>query len=128
VNITPGGFIEAATVNRQRALSADINTPFNSIPYSGNSTGRLSEMNLTARQSRLSLLVDTKIGETKVSGYYEADFLGAGTTSNNRESNSYVFRQRQVWARADFAVAFLVAADVELATETARTRTGNGFR
>src|SRR4029077_4132386 len=95
VNITPGGFIEAATVNRQRALSADINTPFNSIPYSGNSTGRLSEMNLTARQSRLSLLIDTKIGETKVSGYYEADFLGAGTTSNNRESNSYVFRQRQ---------------------------------
>ncbi len=29
VNLTPGGFIEAATVFRQRATSSDINTPFN---------------------------------------------------------------------------------------------------
>jgi hypothetical protein len=119
VNITPGGFIEAATVNRQRAESADINTPFNSIPYSGNSTGKLSEMNLTARQSRLAMLFDTKVGDTKLSGYYEGDFLGAGTTSNNRQSNSYVFRQRQLWARADFANGFAFSAGQmwSLATE-----------
>ena len=119
VNITPGGFIEAATVNRQRAESADINTAFNSIPYSGNSTGKLSEMNLTARQSRLSLLFDSKVGDTKLSGYYEADFLGAGTTSNNRQSNSYVFRQRQLWARADFANGWAFSAGQmwSLATE-----------
>jgi len=110
VNITPGGFIEAATVTRQRALSADINTPFNSIPFTANSLGHLSETNFTARQSRLTLLVDTKIGDTKVSGYYEADFLGAGTTSNNRESNSYVFRQRQLWGRADFADGWAFSA------------------
>ncbi|HTP69785.1 MAG TPA: hypothetical protein VMJ35_12840 [Dongiaceae bacterium] len=110
VNFTPGGFIEAATVTRQRALSADINTPFNSIPFTANSLGHLTESNFTARQSRLSLLVDTKIGETKVSGYYEADFLGAGTTSNNRQSNSYVFRQRQLWARADFASGWAFSA------------------
>ena len=103
VNLTPGGFIEAATVTRQRALSADINTPFNSVPFTANSLGHLTETNFTARQSRLTLLVDSKIGDTKVSGYYEADFLGAGTTSNNRESNSYVYRQRQLWGRADFA-------------------------
>ena len=36
VNITPGGFIAAETVYRQRADGADINTPFNGIPYSGN--------------------------------------------------------------------------------------------
>jgi len=119
VNITPGGFIEAATVNRQRAESADINTPFNSIPYSGNATGKLSEMNLTARQSRLSMLFDSKVGDTKLSGYYEADFLGAGTTSNNRQSNSYVFRQRQLWARAAFANGFAFSAGQmwSLATE-----------
>ncbi|MGB7846110.1 MAG: hypothetical protein WBL63_10880 [Candidatus Acidiferrum sp.] len=103
VNITPGGFIEAATVNRQRAQSADINTNFNAIPYPGNALGKLTEANFTARQSRLSMLFDAKVGDTKLTGYYEADFLGAGTTSNNRQSNSYVFRQRQLWARADFA-------------------------
>src|SRR5262249_45649131 len=103
INITPGGFIEAATVTRQRAESADINTNFNAIPYPNNALGKLTETNFTARQSRLTLLADTKIGDAKVSGYYEADFLGAGTTSNNRQSNSYVFRQRQLWGRAEFA-------------------------
>jgi hypothetical protein len=119
VNITPGGFIEAATVNRQRAESADINTPFNSIPFGNNALGKLNEMNFTARQSRLSLLVDTKIGSSKVSGYYEADFLGAGTTSNNRQSNSYVFRQRQLWGRVDFADGWAFSAGQmwSLATE-----------
>jgi len=103
VNLTPGGFFEGATVNRQRALSDDINTQFNAIPYGGNATGKLSEMNLSARQSRFSLLADSKIGDTKLSGYFEADFLGAGTTSNNRQSNSYVFRARQLWAQAALA-------------------------
>ena len=119
VNITPGGFIEAATVNRQRAQSADINTPFNAIPYGGNATGKLSEMNFTARQSRLTLLFDAKVGDAKLTGYYEADFLGAGTTSNNRQSNSYVFRQRQLWARADFAGGWAFSAGQmwSLATE-----------
>ncbi len=97
VNITPGGWIEAATVNRTKAVSGDINTPFTGIPYNGNSLSKLSEMNFTARQSRLSVLVDSKIGDAKIGGYYEADFLGAGTTSNNRQSNSYVFRQRQLF-------------------------------
>jgi hypothetical protein len=30
----------------------------------------------------------------------EADFLSAGITSNNNQSNSYTLRQRQVWAQA----------------------------
>jgi hypothetical protein len=119
ISLTPGGFIEAATVNRQRGLSSDINTPFNSIPYGDNATGKLSEMNFSARQSRLSLLAETKIGSAKVSGYYEADFLGVGTTSNNRESNSYVFRQRQLWGRVDLdnGWAFSAGQMWSLATE-----------
>ena len=60
-------------------------------------------MNFTARQSRVSMLVDSKVGTTALKGYFEADFLGAGTTSNNRQSNSYVFRQRQLWASVGLA-------------------------
>jgi hypothetical protein len=30
-------------------------------------------------------------------GYYEADWLGTGITSNNNQSNSYVLRQRVIW-------------------------------
>jgi len=119
VDITPGGFIAAETVNRQRAESADINSQFNGIPYPNSATGKLSEMNLTGRQSRLSLLFGSKVGDTKLSGYYEADFLGVGTASNNRQSNSYVFRQRQLWARADFADGWAFSAGQmwSLATE-----------
>jgi hypothetical protein len=119
VNITPGGFIAAETVNRQRAQSADINTPFTAVPYGGNATGKLTEMNLTGRQSRLSLMVDGKVGETKLAGYYEMDWLGTGVTSNNRQSNSYVVRQRQIWGRAEFANGFSFSAGQmwSLATE-----------
>src|SRR5262249_16270314 len=66
--------------------------------------------NFTGRQSRISLLAETKLGETKIAGYYEADFLGTGVTSNNRQSNSYVFRQRQIWGRADFASGWAFSA------------------
>jgi hypothetical protein len=119
VDITPGGFVEAATINRQRALASDINTPFNSIPFGGNAEGKLTEMNFSARQSRLTMLFGSNVGTTKLSGYFEADFLGAGTTSNNRQSNSYVYRQRQIWARADFESGWAFSAGQmwSLATE-----------
>src|SRR6202171_1234656 len=62
ITLTPGGFIAAATVNRQRAISGDINTQFTGIPYPGNALSKVSEMNFSARQSRLTLLAETKIG------------------------------------------------------------------
>lgn len=103
VNITPGGFVAAETVYRTRATSSDINTPFTGIPYTANALSNLGETNLTARQSRLSLLGESKIGNTKLTGYWEADWLGTGVTSNNRQSNSYVLRQRVIYGQAAFA-------------------------
>ncbi|HYL86807.1 MAG TPA: hypothetical protein VE263_21455 [Candidatus Angelobacter sp.] len=110
INITPGGWIEAATVSRTRATGADINTPFTGIPYPGQAIGKVSENNFTARQSRLTLLGEAKVGTAKVSAYYEGDFLGTGVTSNNRQSNSYVFRQRQLWASAKFDSGLYISA------------------
>jgi hypothetical protein len=100
IAITPGGFVAAETVTRQRAASADINTPFTGIPYPGNALSKVFESNLTARQSRLSLLGESKIGNVKLTGYWEADWLGTGVTSNNRQSNSYVLRQRIIYGQA----------------------------
>src|SRR5581483_6746540 len=120
ITITPGGFVAAETVNRTRAVSSDINTPFNSIPYTANALSRLGETNLTARQSRLSLLGESKIGNTKLTGYWEGDWLGAGVTSNNRQSNSYVLRQRVIFGQAAFAngLSFTAGQMWSLATET----------
>ncbi len=100
ITFTPGGFLAAETVLRSNAIGADINTPFNSIPFSGSSQFALSEFNATARQSRLSLLVEGHPGTVDAKAYFEMDFLGTGITSNNNESNSYVMRYRQAWAQA----------------------------
>src|SRR5260370_238913 len=120
LNITPVGFLAAETVFRQRATSGDIPTPMSGIPYPGNALSKVTENNFSGRQSRIGLLGDTKVGSAKVTGYYEADFFGAGTTSNNRQTNSYVLRQRQAWLQAAFDSGLSVTGGQmwSLATET----------
>ncbi|MFZ1084517.1 MAG: hypothetical protein WAN35_06095, partial [Terracidiphilus sp.] len=54
----------------------------------------------SARQSRITLLAEGKTNWGTLRGYYEADFLGTGITSNNNQSNSYVLRQRILYAEA----------------------------
>src|SRR6202162_2361899 len=102
ITISPGGFLAAETVFRNKAVGADINTGFNNIPFPGNSGGQTPEWNSSARQSRLSMLAEGRLASVKLSGYVETDFLGAGITSNNNESNSYVLRLRQGWGQARF--------------------------
>lgn len=119
VTITPGGYLAAETIYHSHALIADVNTPFTSIPYPGNSLAKVSEINFTGRPSRTSLLVEGKLEHVKLSGYYEADFLGVGTASNNRQSNSYVLRQRLAFAQAVFDSGWAVSGGQmwSLATE-----------
>lgn len=100
IEITPGGFLAAETVWRQHALGSDINTPFNSIPFDGSTASHMSEFFGSGRQSRISMLAEGKLNNMKIGGYVEADFLSAGVTSNNNESNSYTLRQRQAWGQA----------------------------
>ena len=99
VNITPGGFAAFEGVWRQHSVNSDINTPFNSIPMPSANEGHVSELNFSGRQSRLSVLVTGDAGAYKLTGYWEMDFLGTGTSSNNNQSNSYVMRQRQIWGQ-----------------------------
>ncbi len=100
ISITPGGFLAAETVWRQHALGSDVNTPFNSIPMPGSSLNQMSEFFGSGRQSRVSMLAEGKLNSAKLTGYVEADFLSAGVTSNNNQSNSYTMRQRQMWGQA----------------------------
>ncbi len=102
ITLTPGGFMVAETAWRQHALSADVNSPFNSIPYSGADTANISEFNASGRQSRISMLVQGKLDNVKIGGYYETDFLSGAVTSNYNQSNSFALRQRQFFAQAAF--------------------------
>ena len=93
---------------RQRSINSDINTPFNTTPFPGSNEGHISEFNFSGRQSRLGGLFEGNAGSYKLSGYFEADFLSAGTTSNDNQSNSYTLRQRQIWGKAETKGGFAV--------------------
>ena len=100
VTITPGGYMAGETVWRSKATGGDIPTAFTSIPYEGSDLYSLNEFYGSARQSRVSGMVEGKTDWGTLRGYFEGDWLGTGITSNNNQSNSYVFRQRVVWGSA----------------------------
>jgi len=120
ITITPGGFLAAETTWRSRALASDVNTPFNSLTMPGASASHMSEFFGSGRQSRISMLAEGKLASAKLSGYVEADFLSAGVTSNNNQSNSYTMRQRQAWGQAAFDNGLSITAGQmwSLLTET----------
>jgi hypothetical protein len=120
ITLTPGGFMAAETAWRQRALSGDVNSPFNTVPFSGSPLAHASEFNASGRQSRISMLVEGKLSSVKIGGYYETDFLSAGVTSNYNQSNSFTLRQRQFWGQAAFNSGWTITGGQmwSLVTET----------
>ena len=121
ITISPAGsFIEAATVYRSAAIGGDINTQFTGIPLENSNAAQLSEFYGTGRQSRLAIKATGRLATVDMTGYYEMDWLGTGITSNNNQSNSYVLRQRQLWARAAFHNGWSITGGQmwSLATET----------
>jgi hypothetical protein len=123
VTISPAGsFIEAATVYRNAATGGGINTPFTGIPLQDSGEAQTSEFFGSGRQSRLAIKGNGKLDNVDMTAYYEMDWLGTGITSNNNQSNSYVVRQRQLWARAAFTNGWDVSGGQmwSLATETTK--------
>jgi len=123
VTITPVAFFAFETVWRQRALNADVNTPFNTTPYMGAGEAHTSELNFSGRQSRVGGLFEGNTGPFKLAGYVEADFLSAGATSNENQSNSYTLRQRQIWGQLATQKGFTVTGGQmwSLVTETKKS-------
>ncbi len=120
ITITPGGFMAAESVYRNRALGADINTPLNSVSMPGAAQNAVSEFFGSGRQSRISLLAEGKFNNTKLTGYVETDFLSSPVTANNNQSNSYSLRQRQAWGQAALSngLSFTGGQMWSLVTET----------
>lgn len=121
ITLSPtGSFVAAETSWRQGATGGDVNTPFTSIPLQYADNAQLSEFYGTGRQSRVALRATGKLDRVTFTGYYEADWLSAGITSNSNGSNSYTLRQRQLWADAKMASGwdFSGGQGWSLATET----------
>jgi hypothetical protein len=103
ITLTPGGFIAGEDVFRSKTTNSDINSAWNNIPYNNSALAHLNENRFTGRQSRVSLLAEGAVNPSTIaSGYGEFDFLGAGTTSNATDTNSYAPRIRQLYAAVDW--------------------------
>jgi hypothetical protein len=102
VKLSWGGFIEAASIYRTRNEAADVGSDFNNIPYPISPLNHENELRFSARQSRLWFLAEGDISMSQIiKAYFEMDFLGAATTANSIESNSYTPRIRQAFVSWD---------------------------
>ncbi len=123
VTISPAGsFLAAETDWRSGATGGGLNTAFTGIPLQNSQAYQMSEFTGTGRQSRIALKAQGKLANMVLTGYYEMDWLGTGITSNNNQSNSYVVRQRQLWADAAMSNGwdFSGGQGWSLATETTK--------
>lgn len=107
VSLAFGGFIAAESVTRSRNEEADVASSFSGIPFPNSTLGRTSESRMTARQSRVTGLVEGVISPTlKATAYGEVDFLGAAQTANSNETNSYTPRMRVFYTTLDYETSF----------------------
>jgi hypothetical protein len=101
VTLTPYGFFNGEAVYRTHATGGEEATPWSSIPYEHADSYAVSEMAITGRQSRVGFISEGKVSWGTLRAYFEGDFLGVGTTSNDNQSTSYIFRQRIASAEAE---------------------------
>ncbi|HEX9022872.1 MAG TPA: hypothetical protein VF799_03440 [Geobacteraceae bacterium] len=103
ITVNLGGFIEAAGIYRSRNLNSDMSSKFQALPLANSQGYYQDEIRFSARQSRLSLLVQGDATPAiHLAGYYEMDFLGAANSANSKESNSYNPRVRHLYTTADW--------------------------
>lgn len=110
VTLTPGGFLEATALVRTRNENADISNSYTGIPLNGTSNSKLSEFRGSARDSRLSLLMQANAGSSKLSGYVETDFLGAAPSANFVQASGFTPRLRQAWVQIEKESGWTVTA------------------
>ena len=101
ITLTPYGFFSGDSVYRTHATGGELPTPWGALPYEHADSYSLSEMYISGRQSRMGLMTEGKTGWGVMRAYFEGDFLGVGTTSNDNQSTSYIFRQRLALAEAE---------------------------
>jgi hypothetical protein len=103
VTLTPGGFLEAAGIYRSKNEESDISSNFAKIPLGNNAVGHTQELRGSARQSRLSLLVQGDISQTTQAAFYsEFDFQSAAQTANSNSTNSFNLRIRNLYGTVDW--------------------------
>jgi len=97
--ITPVGFMDFTAVFRSATVGSSIGTNFGSTPYNNLTTGlgNVSELRLSAQNSRIGARIDALVHGVKVLAYWESDFLGTQATNAGVSTHSDSFRMRLYW-------------------------------
>jgi hypothetical protein len=102
VHVTLGGFFGGETIWRQHNMTSDESDAWAAIPFPFQPTYGEREFRASGREGRFTILTEGNIDpKRKLSAYAEADFYGAGTTSNYNQSNSWAARLRQGYLAYD---------------------------
>jgi hypothetical protein len=96
-HITPVGFLDLTAVFRSTNTGDNIGTNFNSIPFGNVPEGNLTELRLSAQNSRIGFRVDALVHDAHVIGYMESDFLGNNPSNTFVSTNSNTLRSRLYW-------------------------------
>jgi hypothetical protein len=94
--------LDGAWRSSNELASASTSPPFGSIPLQNSPLYSEKVFGFSAQSSRIALKATGDIDPTQhLKAYYEMDFLGAATTANSRETNSYTPRIRQAFFEYD---------------------------
>ena len=94
ITLTPYGFFNGEAYYRTHATGGGEVTPWSALPFEHADSYQLSEFGISGQQSRVGLTMEGKLPFGTIRAYFEGDFLGVGTGSNNNQSSSYLLRQR----------------------------------
>ena len=95
--ITPVGFMDFTSVFRSTNTGAGIGSNFGGVPFKNTPAGRLTEVRLSAQNSRIGARFDADVLGSHVIGYLESDFLGFFPTNSAVTTNSDSMRMRLYW-------------------------------
>jgi hypothetical protein len=96
-SLTPVAFVDFTAVFRDKTGGSSIGTNFGSIPFANTPQGHLSELRMSAQNSRFGMRVDVPVRGASLLGYLESDFLGFSPPNAAVSSNSNSLRLRLYW-------------------------------
>jgi outer membrane murein-binding lipoprotein Lpp len=103
LTITLGGWLELDGIYRSRNENAGVSNNFNSaIPFPNSPNYNTGEFVASAQRTRVAIGAEASpFDGDKLMGYFESDFISAGSSSNSNTSNGYTMRIRQAFVDYD---------------------------
>ncbi len=108
VKLTPGGYMQVATIWRAHNANMDTADNYGQYPFANSPDYYMSEFRASGRASRLSLKAEGKTKNMKFLAYTEIDFLGSAA-GNETQTNGFSPRLRLAFANVDLPHGWSIA-------------------